>query len=167
MKHIILASSLLCALMADINASDSGCNNTPMGIELAKILKHKDVDKATHLLEEFKRDVKSYLSNCSNSKEKFEETSVLILTYEDRLSDLKDDLKNHTTKKIDCAKVPNSKVIDEAFKNAKAPNITTLYESYKKNSEAYLDSCTSHEDYEMVYEEALLQEEAYAAWKEV
>jgi len=75
-------------------------------MKLAKTIEAKDVVTAKTLLQEFKMDVKAYLDNCDNSKEKFEETSVMILTYEDRLADVESDLKNASAPKVDCSKVP-------------------------------------------------------------
>lgn len=40
-----------------------------------------------------------------------------------------------------------------------------LYEAYKRDSEGYLDHCVAHEEYEMVFEEALLHEETNAEWE--
>jgi len=165
MKKIVTVSYLVFGLISLLNASQVECKSSPVGMELAKTLESKDIDKAKVLLKKFKADIKKYLDTCDNSKDKFEETSVMILTYEDRLADFESDLKSNSVKKIDCSSVPDSKALDEAFKQDDATKIKAYYETYKKDSEGYLDLCAAHEEYEMVFEEALLHEETYAEWK--
>ena len=165
MKKIVTVSYLVFGLISLLNASEVDCKNQPVGMELAKTLELKDIDKAKSLLKKFKVDVKNYLDTCDNSKAKFEETSIMILTYEDRLDDFEADLKNASAKKIDCSKVPDSKALEKAFKKEDSNKVKALYETYKKDSEDYLNLCATHEEYEMVFEEALLHEEAYAEWE--
>lgn len=141
------------------------CANTPVGMELAKTIEAKDVAKAKTLLKAYRADVEDYLDNCDKSKEKFEETSVTILTYEDRLSDVEADLKAKPAENVDCSKVPSEKAIQEAFKSADATKIKTQYAAYKTASENYLEYCTAHEEYEFVFEASLLHEEAYIKWE--
>lgn len=165
MKKIVTIPYLLFGLIVLLNASQAECINQPVGMELAKTLEEKNIDKAKVLLKKFKADVKNYLDTCDNNKDKFEETSVMILTYEDRLADFEADLKSNSVKKIDCSNVPDSKALDKAFKKDDANKVKALYETYKRDSEGYLDLCAAHEEYEMVFEEALLHEETYAEWK--
>ena len=165
MKKIVAVPCMVLGLISLLSASEVECKNSPVGMELAKTLEAKNLDKAKLLLEKFKVDVKTYLDSCGNSKDRFEETSVMILTYEDRLADVEADLKSNSAKKIDCSNVPDSKALDKAFKKDDFNKVKTLYESYKRDSEGYLDLCAAHEEYEMVFEEALLYEEAYAKWK--
>ena len=163
-KTFITSITVAFGLTLSLNAAQVDCANSPIGMELAKTLEAKDIDKAKILLKQFKSDVKIYLDNCGNSKDKFEETSVMILTYEDRLSDFEADLQSNSAKKIDCSKVPDSKALEQAFKKDDSNKVKALYATYKRDSESYLDLCAAHEEYEMVYEEALLHEETYAEW---
>ncbi len=141
------------------------CANTPVGMELAKSIEAKDVAKAKTLLKAFKADVQTYLDNCDKNKEKFEETSIMILTYEDRLADVEADMNSKPEANVDCSKVPDSKAVEEAFKSADASKIKDQYSKYKAEAESYLEHCASHEEYEFVFEESLLHEEAYAKWE--
>lgn len=134
------------------------CAHTPVGMELAKTIEAKDIDKAKTLLIAYKSDVKKYLDKCDKSKEKYEETSVMILTYEDRLADIESDLKNASGVKVDCSKVPNGKAIEAAGNKDAAKKV---YLSYKKDAQEYIDNCASHAEYEVVFEESLLYEEMY------
>jgi hypothetical protein len=127
-------------------------------MELAKTIEAKDITKAKTLLKEFKSDVQTYLDNCDNSKEKFEETSVMILTYEDRLADVEADLKSAAGAKVDCSKVPSGKAMETAPDKEAAKK---LYVTYKKDAQEYIDSCATHADYELVFEESLLYDEEY------
>ena len=144
----------------------ANCENVPNGMALEEVLNTKNIDKAETLLEKYKLNVKAYLSNCDKSEAMFEQMQVTILTYEDKLSDLKVDSK---TKKVaksrDCSKPPSSKNLNAAFKKKDLKEITKHYEAYKSDAESYLDLCASHEDYELVYDEALLHEENYDEWK--
>lgn len=132
-------------------------------MELAKYIEAKDVSKAKTLLEAYKAEVKSYLESCKN-KDKFEETSIMLHTYEDRLADVEYDLskKQHS---IDCSNVPQSKKLDEAFESKKASEIEVAYKRYKQNAADYLEHCASHAEYEMVYEASMLHDESYDTWK--
>ena len=166
MKKTLMANiTIAFGLTLSLNAAKVDCAHSPVGMELAKTLEAKDIDKAKSLLKKFKADVKTYLDNCGNSKDKFEETSVMILTYQDRLEDFEADLNSNSAKKIDCSKVPDAQALKEAFKADDVNKVKTLYVTYKKDSESYLDLCAAHEEYEMVYEEALLHEETYAEWE--
>ncbi len=140
------------------------CDAVPVGMELAKSIEAKEVKKAKKLLSAYKDDIKAYLKKCDQSKEKFEETSVMIHTYEARLADVEYDLnqKAHTT---DCSKVPNSSSLELAFKNKDAAAIQSGYERYKKDAAEYIDNCASHAEYEVVYESAMIYDEMYEEWK--
>jgi len=155
MKKILAINIVLGCLTV---AFSSDCVNTPAGMELAKSIEAKDVAKAKTLLKAYKFDVQKYLDNCDKSKEKFEETSVMILTYEDRLADVEADLKSASAPKVDCSKVPSGKAIDTASDKSAAKK---LYVTYKKDAEAYIESCATHAEYEIVFEESLLYEETY------
>ena len=154
MKNILAISVVLGGLTSAFGAD---CANTPVGMELAKMIDSKDVAKAKTLLKAFRVDVQTYLDKCDKSKEKFEETSVMIMTYEDRISDVEADLKSASGVKVDCSKVPSGKAMEAASAEA----AKTLYVTYKKDAEAYIENCASHADYEIVFEESLLYEEEY------
>ena len=162
MKKILAISMVLGGLTSSFGVD---CANPPVGVELAKMIKVKDVAKAKTLLKAYKSDVQQYLDNCDKSKEKFEETSVMILTYEDRLADVEADLNSKPAANVDCSKVPNENAIKEAFKSADAAKIKTQYTTYKTESENYLEYCAAHEEYEFVFEASLLHEEAYTKWE--
>jgi len=155
MKKIFAIGVVLGGLTSAFSAD---CANTPVDMELAKTIEEKDVAKAKTLLKAFKADVQKYLDNCDKSKEKFEETSVMILTYEDRLADVEADLKNASGAKVDCSKVPSGKAMETAGNEDAAKK---LYVSYKKDAQDYIDNCASHVEYELVFEESLLYEEEY------
>lgn len=155
MKKILAIAVLVGGLTS---AFSIDCSNTPVGMELAKTIEAKDAAKAKTLLKAYKADVKAYLDKCDKSKEKFEETSVMILTYEDRLADVESDLKNATAPKVDCSNVPSGKALDAAGDKGTAKK---LYAKYKKDAEAYIESCAAHEQYEIVFEESLLYEDEY------
>ena len=154
MKKILAISVAFGSLTLAFSAD---CANTPVDIELAKTIEAKDVAKAKTLFKAFKADVQTYLDNCDKSKEKFEETSVMIMTYEDRIADVEADLNSALGVKVDCSKVPNGKDIEAASGGA----AKRLYATYQKDAEAYMESCASHAEYEIVFEEALLYEEEY------
>lgn len=137
----------------------ANCSNTPVSMELTKMIKAKDVTKAKILLQAYKEDVKTYLNTCDKSKEKFEETSVMILTYEDRLTDIEADLKRASGSQVDCSNVPSGKAMETA---ANKDTAKKLYATYKKDAETYIENCATHAEYEIVFEEALLYEEQYA-----
>lgn len=163
-KIVTIASIVTFGFTSLMGGSKVECNHTPVGMELAKTLEAKEIDKAKQLLKKFKEEVKNYLAHCDNSEAKFEETSVMILTYEDRLADLEYDQKK-VHKTVDCSLVPDAKALDNAFKEGDKKKINSTYEAYKDASEAYLDHCATHAEYEMVYESSLLHEEEYETWK--
>jgi len=140
------------------------CTHVPVGMELAKSIETGDVSKAKSLLTSFKEDVATYLKNCDSSKEKFEETSVMIHTYEDRLADVEYDL-NKATVTTDCSKVPTSATLEKAFKAKNSAEITAQYTSYKKDAAEYIENCASHAEYETVYESSMFCDEMYDEWK--
>lgn len=155
MKRMLLGILVASGLASMLHAN---CGDAPAGMELAKSIEAKEIEKAKQLLEEYKAEVKKYLEGCNNDKDKFEETSVMILTYEDRLADVEADLKKASAPKVDCSKVPSGKAIDAASDAATAKK---LYATYKKEAQAYLDGCASHAEYETVFEESLLYDEQY------
>jgi len=140
------------------------CTDTPAGMELAKSIEAGDVSKAKSLLTSFKADVASYLKGCDSSKEKFEETSVMIHTYSDRLADVEYDLSKAAVT-TDCSKVPSSAALEKAFKDKNSAEITTQYASYTKNAAEYIENCASHAEYETVYESSMFCDEMYDEWK--
>ena len=156
MKKVII--SLMIAAFSMLQAD---CSKMPVGMELAKYIEAKEILKAKGLLAEYKEEVKNYLSKCDQSKEKFEETSVMIHTYEDRLKDLEHDInkKEHRT---DCSKVPDSTKLDLAFKSKNHADIKIVYANYTKEAADYLEYCASHIEYETVYESSMFYEEEYA-----
>ncbi len=144
------------------------CAKVPDGAGLNKALEAKMYDKAQLLLEKFKLDIKSYLDTCDKSEAMLEQTQLTILTYEDKLSDLKEDLKTLKVSQkstVDCSKPPSGKNLNEAFKTKSSTQIKALYATFKKDADSYMDQCASHEEYEFVFEEALLYEEQYTDWE--
>ena len=135
----------ICAILLAVSGFtvmlSAECSTTPVGMELAKTIEEKDIAKAKTLLKVFKKDVKTYLDKCDKSKEKFEETSVLILTYEDRLADVEADLKNASAAKVDCSKVPSGKAMETAA-NKGAPKDAPLLACGGKDLN--LHECNTH-----------------------
>jgi len=158
MKKIFISSILLLSvfLYAD-------CTNIPVGTALAKSIVSKDISKAKTLLSNYKSDVTVYLKGCDN-KDKFEETSIMIHTYEDKIADIEHDM-NSVSHTIDCSKVPSSKTLENAFKMKDATKIENLYSHYKKSAKDYIAHCASHAEYETVYESSMFCDEMYAEWK--
>ncbi|MBA1419399.1 MAG: hypothetical protein FAF03_00650 [Epsilonproteobacteria bacterium] len=157
MKRIYIALMLL---SISVNAD---CTNTPAGMELAKSIEAHEIPKATKLLVQYKEDIKNYLADCDQSKEKFEETSVMIHTYEVRLEDAKYDM-NKADHGTDCSKVPSSEALEKAFKTTDAVKIKALNKEYRTESHNYIEHCASHEEYETVYEASMMCDEEYEAW---
>ena len=139
------------------------CSSVPIGMELAKTIESKKVTQAKSLLVQYKTDVKAYLAKCDQSKEKFEETSVMIHTYEARLSDVEFDL-NNAGGSTDCSQVPSSVTLESAFKRKNSAEIKTHYVKYKKSAESYIENCASHAEYETVYESSMFCDEMYDEW---
>ena len=164
-KTLMISVVVTFGLTSSLYATEGDCVNTPMGIELAKTIEAKEIDKSKLLLKEFKVDVKNYLAQCDKSEAKFEETSVMILTYKDRIADLESDLKGKVATKTDCSNVPNEKALTKAFKSGVSSDIKAQYSAYKTNAESYLEHCASHEEYEFVFEAAMLHDEEYAEWE--
>jgi len=157
MKRIYITLVLLSmALQAD-------CSKMPLGMELAKKIEAHEVAKAKKLLVQYKEDVKNYLAACDQSKEKFEETSIMIHSYEAKLEDLEYDM-NKADHGTDCSVVPSSVALEKAFKTPDAVKIKALYTKYKTASHNYIEHCTSHEEYETVYEASMMCDEEYEAW---
>lgn len=159
MKKIVI-SVMLFTFTSGVYAE---CSSMPIGMELAKSIEAKEVSNSKKLLVAYKNDVKNYLEKCDQSKEKFEETSVMIHTYEARLSDVEFDM-NNTGDATDCTKVPSSTTLEVAFKSNDAQKIKTEYTSYKKDAQSYIEHCASHVDYETVYESAMFCDEMYDEW---
>jgi len=159
MKHIFIAAILLFSIPAF-----SDCAKVPEGDAIGEAIKAKNVDKSTTLLTAFNAEVKSYLAECNQSKEMFEQTNVSILMYEDNLADLKHDLASdgHGT---DCSKVPSSATLEKAFKSGDATKIKALYTDYKTASHAYIEHCSSHAEYETVFESSTFCDEMYGEWE--
>jgi len=157
MKRIYIT---LILLSITVNAD---CSNMPVGMELAKNIEAHEISKAKKLLVQYKEDVKNYLSECDQSKEKFEETSIMIHTYEARLEDVEYDM-NKADHGIDCSKVPSSAALEKAFKQKDTSNIKALYSDYKTASHNYIEHCATHQEYEMVYESSMIYDEMYDEW---
>jgi len=139
------------------------CVNMPVGMELAKTIEVQDVSKSKTLLVQYKKDVAAYLKSCNNDKDKFEETSVMIHTYEARLEDVEHDM-NKVDHGTDCSKVPSSASVEKAFKDKNSENIKNQYASYKKEAHNYIEHCASHSEYEIVYESSMFCDEMYDEW---
>jgi len=163
-KSLIIAFLVMIGMVVSLNASPIECSKTPVGTQLAKQIEAKNIAKAKTLLEQFKTEVKVYLAKCGNSKDKFEETSIMILTYQDRLSDIESDGQNASSN-VDCSNVPDAKAFTTAFASGVASKIEKSYQAYEKASQEYLEHFASHESYEMVYEDSLFHQDDYEAWK--
>jgi hypothetical protein len=139
------------------------CVNMPVGMELAKTIEAQDIAKSKTLLVQYKKDVASYLESCNNDKDKFEETSVMIHTYEARLEDVAHDM-NKVDHGTDCSKVPSSVKLEQAFKDKNDADIKAHYASYKKDAQQYIEHCATHSEYEIVYESSMFCDEMYDEW---
>ena len=159
MKKVLIITSILAYHFANAE-----CSTVPSGMALAKSIAAGDVSKAKALLTSFKADVATYLKKCDGSKEKFEETSVMIHTYTDRLADVEFDL-NKAANTTDCSKVPSSDQLEKAFKNKSSVEIIVQYDRYKKDAAEYIENCASHPEYEIVYESSMFCDEMYDEWK--
>lgn len=157
MKHIfmLIASLAYSSVHAD-------CSDIPAGMELAKSIEAKEINKAKKLLEKYKADVKTYVASCDKNKDAFEVTSVMVLTYEDRLKDMV-----HDSQKVkstsDCSTTPSVSALEKAIKSKNTDTIKQAFSQYKTASQAYLDNCASHPDYATVYDEFLFYEEEYGS----
>jgi len=154
--YIIVMSLLFTVLWAD-------CNQVPSGISVKQAIEIKSYDKAKSLLETFKTNVKKYLETCDKSEAMFEQTNMTILTYQDKLEDLKHDL-NAENISIDCSKIPSSTLVEKAFKSKNSAEIKTQYARYKKDAESYIEHCATHTEYETVYESSMFCDELYDEW---
>jgi len=139
------------------------CVNMPLGMALAKTIEAQDISQSKTLLLQYKKDVAAYLKSCNNDKDKFEETSVMIHTYEARLEDVEHDM-NKNDHGTDCSMVPNSVKLEQAFKNKNDADIKMYYANYKKNAEKYIEYCATDAEYETVYESAMFCDEMYDEW---
>lgn len=156
-KVMITAWIIMCSL------AQADCSNIPIGTELAKSIEAHEISKAKKLLLAYKDDVKKYLAACDQSQDKFEETSVMIHTYEARLEDVEYDM-THKPSSTDCSKVPSGAELEKAFKSNDSTKIKALYSAYKKDAEHYLKDCASHAEYETVYEASMMFDEEYETW---
>ncbi len=161
MKRTVIVLLLLSLFMKAECVGDM-----PVGMELAKQIEAHHVVQAKKLLVAYKDDVKKYLATCKGSeskKDKFEETSVMIHTYEDRLEDVEYDM--HKVKhKIDCSQVPSTTALQKAFSEKNTQKIERFYKSYKADSHNYIEHCATHEAYETVYESSTMYDEMYEQW---
>jgi hypothetical protein len=139
------------------------CSKVPDGLNIKQAIEAKSYDNAKSLLETFKTDIKTYLTTCDKSEAMFEQTSVNILMYEDKLADLKHDIENKGTS-IDCSKVPSSTLVEKAFKAKNTAEVKTQYAKYKKEAHDYIEHCASHAEYETVFESSMFCEEMYDEW---
>lgn len=162
-KILILNIVVALGMNSSLYANELNCVYVPEGVEVVKALEVKKYDKAEVLLAEFKVDVKSYLDNCDNSEDMFEQTHINILTYEDKLADLKEDLK--IVKTIDCSNPPRGKKLDTALRNGNSNKIQGLYDTYKVKGKSYFDHCVLDEKYAFVFEESIHYDEDYDTWK--
>jgi septal ring factor EnvC (AmiA/AmiB activator) len=153
-------TTLMLVVLVSLNAE---CINMPIGMELEKTIEAKDVSKSKELLVQYKKDVAAYVKTCDNKQEKFEETSVMIHTYEARLEDIEHDL-NKVAHGTDCSKVPSSSELEQAFKEKNDAHIKTHYASYKETAKQYIAHCTTHPEYETVFESSMFCDEMYDEW---
>ena len=139
------------------------CVDMPVGMELAKTIEAQDISQSKTLLVQYKKDVAAYLKSCNNDKDKFEETSVMIHTYEARLEDMEHDM-NKADHGTDCSKVPSSVKLEQAFKDKNDADIKVHYTNYKKDAQQYIEHCATHTEYETVYESSMFCDEMYDEW---
>lgn len=139
------------------------CVNAPAGMALEKTIEAQNFSKAKVLLVQYKKDVTAYLKACENDQSKFEETSVMIHTYEARLEDMEHDM-HKVDPGTDCSKVPSSNKLEQAFKAKDDTKIKAHYASYKENAKQYIEHCATHPEYETVYESAMFCDEMYDEW---
>lgn len=166
MKKGLIVSTILAFVVTANLYAQTKCEEVPEGIELSKSLESKMYDQAEVLMETFKLEIENYRDNCDSSQDMFEQTEISILTYEDQLADLKKDLKiSNTSQAIDCTKIPSVKKLDSALKTGIEKEIEKSYEAYKKDSESYLNHCTLHEEYIVIFEETASYDDYYGKWK--
>jgi hypothetical protein len=153
---------LLSLLFTTIIYAD--CSQKPSADKVAKAIESKKYDQAREFLTVFETEVKEYEKKCDTSKEMYEELNVMVLEYEDHLSDLNEDMHKKSVS-TDCSIVPSSNKLEEAFKVKDDAIISSLYPQYKKESNEYISNCASQSSYEEVYEASMLCEERYNEWK--
>lgn len=167
MKNRVITNIILALIVTtNIHAMQTECKEVPESIALAQSLENKMYDEAEALMQIFKTKINHYRKNCNNSQDMFEQTQISIFTYEDKLADLKEDLKSSkSVESVDCTKVPNTLKLVDAFEQGKQVAIETSYQAYMKGSQNYLDNCTAHEDYGVVFEESASFDDDYNKWK--
>ena len=167
MKIRLVVSTILAFIFtSNLYAMHSKCEEVPEGIELAKSLEDKMYNQAEVLMKTFKLEVKNYRNNCDHSQDMFEQTQISILTYEDELSDLKEDLKILKSVQVtDCEKLPSTQKLLNLFKTGKEIEIEESYAAYKSDRESYLNNCTLHEEYIFVFGEVAFYDDFYTEWK--
>jgi len=158
MRNKLLLSLLFTTLIY------ADCTQKPSTDKVAKAIESKQYTQAREFLTTFETEVKKYQKKCDTSKDIYEELNVMVLEYEDHLSDLNEDMhsKGNAT---DCSIVPSSMKLEKAFKVKDNASITSLYPEYKKESNEYISNCVSQSAYEEVYEASMLCEERYNEWK--
>lgn len=150
------------ALVSSLNAE---CTNAPTGAALQKSIKSKNLDQSKQLLTKYNSEVKKFLASCKDEAKR-EEINLMKLTFEHDVEDLALVLKKEKEKaKIDCSDVPDDSALNKAFTEGNAETIKKTYNEYKKKASDYLDHCTSHEEYEFVFEASLLHDDEYANWE--
>jgi t-SNARE complex subunit (syntaxin) len=158
-KHLLLI------MLVFINFVLADCTKIPKANSLDTALISKDYEKSKSLLDSFKLEVHFYLEKCDKSQEMFEQMNIILLTSDDKLKDLKEDMYHrNNTKQTNCSMIPSSRPIETAFKEKDNQQIEKLYIAYKKSTDMYIKNCISDDEYEIVYESAMLCEERYAQW---
>ena len=164
MKNKWLIMFLTGAITITTTSIHADCSNMPIGTELAKSIMAEDIDKAKKYLTEYNEAVEKYLDGCKDEG-KDQQVNIMLLTYQDKVKDLEEDLNKGSEVAFDCSKVPNDTALKNAFASGNAQSVKSTYSEYSKKAADYLEHCAAHEEYELVYEASLLHEEEYEKWK--
>jgi len=157
-----LIGLVLSSLLTSLHAT---CNNAPTSMALQQSIQSKNIDKAQELFGSFNDAVKNYLASCKDEVKK-EEVNLMKLTFEQDIQDLDAELKKEKRKeKVNCAELPEDSAFTKAFAGGDATMIHKHYSEYDKKVTDFLDYCTSHEEYEFVFEDSITHYETYRKWK--
>ena len=82
------------------------------------------------------------------------------------MADLKENLKILNPVQVtDCSTLPSTQKLVNVLKTGKEKQIEESYEAYKLDRENYLNDCTLHEEYIVIFEEAASYDDHYNKWK--
>lgn len=159
-----MSNKYLLSLLLFTSLSYADCTQKPTSDKIKEAINVKNYTQAKNLLTIFENEVKAYEKKCDKSKEMHEELNVLLLTCQDYVADLKEDMDRGEIT-LDCSVVPSASKLQEAFNASEHDKIKQLYPAYKKNSDNYIQNCTSEASYGEVYETSMLCDERYEEWK--